>query len=43
MDDPHGLVDTDGNFVGPLLIVSAILVLIMLGIGLFMPNASWIL
>jgi hypothetical protein len=40
MGDPNGLTDNGPGFIGPLLIVVAIIVFILLILGLFMPNAS---
>jgi|GEM_PF-6409413 len=41
MGDINGLTDEGPKLVGPLLLVTAVLVLILLTLGLFMPGASW--
>jgi hypothetical protein len=38
----NGLVDEDKSFIGPLLIIGAVVVVVLLLAGLFMPTADWI-
>jgi hypothetical protein len=38
----NGLIDDDKNFVVPLMVVGIVVVVLLLGMGMFMPSTDWI-
>ena len=42
MENQNNLVDDEKNFIVPLMVVGIVVVVVLLGMGLFMPSTDWI-
>jgi hypothetical protein len=42
MENPNNLVDDEKNFVVPLMVVGIVVVVVLLGMGIFMPSTDWV-